>query len=197
MNNTISIKQLSQELKVSEQALRQWCKKNNIRKERTQGTKASYVIAFDAEKQIRAYYSGESNETKAETNERKDRKQSNETKETIKTEVTSQATADDLQTEYIETLKAQLALLSEQLTVKDSQINTLTAEIEQERKERQTILAELLHLRGQKRIDIKAAPSRSEQPRPKEAATFSSQDKPKQKLSFRDKIRAAADIFRK
>ena len=57
MSDTITIKQLSQEIGVSEQALRQWCKKNNIRKERTQGTKPCYIIDCDAEKQIRAYYS--------------------------------------------------------------------------------------------------------------------------------------------
>ena len=55
MTETVTIKQLSQELGVSEQALRQWCKKNNVRKERTQGTKPSYIIDFDTEKQIKEY----------------------------------------------------------------------------------------------------------------------------------------------
>ena len=62
---------------------------------------------------------------------------------------------------YIESLKAQIALLSEQLTVKDNQINILTAEIEQERKERQTILMELLTLRGQPKITTAAADSKA------------------------------------
>lgn len=155
MSDTITIKQLSQEIGVSEQALRQWCKKNNIRKERTQGTKPCYIIDCDTEKQIRNYYSNESNETKPKIIERKEGKQnneSNETKESIKAANVSQASMDNLQKEYIETLKAQLALLSEQLNVKDNQINILTAEIEQERKERQTLLMELLSLRGQAKI---------------------------------------------
>ena len=136
MSDIITIKQLSQELGVSEQALRQWCKKNNIRKERIQGTKPCYIIDLDTEKQIKTYYSNESNETK----------------ESIKVANVSQPLMDDLQKEYIETLKAQIALLSEQLNVKDNQINILTTEIEQERKERQTILMELLSLRGQPKI---------------------------------------------
>lgn len=32
----MTIKELSQDLRISEQALRQWCKKNNVRNERTQ-----------------------------------------------------------------------------------------------------------------------------------------------------------------
>ena len=155
MSDTITIKQLSQEIGVSEQALRQWCKKNNIRKERTQGTKPCYIIDFDTEKQIKTYYSNESNETKVksiETEKRTQNNESNETKESIKVADVSQTSMYDLQKEYVETLKAQLALLSEQLNVKDNQINILTAEIEQERKERQTILMELLSLRGQPKI---------------------------------------------
>lgn len=155
MSDIITIKQLSQELGVSEQALRQWCKKNNIRKERIQGTKPCYIIDLDTEKQIKTYYSNESNETKKKSIERKEENQnneSNETKESIKVANVSQPLMDDLQKEYIETLKAQIALLSEQLNVKDNQINILTTEIEQERKERQTILMELLSLRGQPKI---------------------------------------------
>lgn len=69
MNKTI--KELSAEIGVSEQALRQWCKKNNVRKERTQGTKASYIIDFDTEKSMKDYYLNESKERKAESSERK------------------------------------------------------------------------------------------------------------------------------
>lgn len=174
MNDTITIKQLSQELKVSEQALRQWCKKNNIRKERTQGTKASYVIAFDTEKQIRAYYSNKSNETKVESTERKDGNQSNETKETIKasdnqrtfSDVTQNDTVDDLRTEYIESLKAQIEdlkadkqFLQDRLAAAEHDRDVLT-------KERQTILAELLSLRGQPKITTAAETKQSTELKP-------------------------------
>ena len=77
---------------------------------------------------------------------------------------------------------------------KDNIIKQLTAEREQERKERQTILAELLSLRGQKRIEVKA------EPRPTGAATRQesrAQERPHKKLSLMDKLRAAADIFKR
>lgn len=89
-----------------------------------------------------------------------------------------------------EFLQSQLVAKDNQLTEKDNQIKTLTAEIEQERKERQTILAELLQLRGQKRIEVKA------EPRPTGAAQRQ-QERPHKKLSLMDKLRAAADIFKR
>ena len=58
----------------------------------------------------------------------------------------------------LDDLRADKSFLQSQLTEKDNQIKALTAEIEQERKERQTILAELLALRGQKKIEVKAQP---------------------------------------
>lgn len=94
--------------------------------------------------------------------------------------------------------------LTQQLTVKDCQISALQSEVAtltETVKELTIALKAAQALHGmdkqQKTIDIKAAPSRSEQPRPKGAATSSTQDKPKQKLSFMDKLRAAADIFKK
>ena len=104
MNEYKTIKELAAEIGVSEQALRQWCKKNNVRKERTQGTKPSYIIDFDTEKSIKEYYSGETIERKAE---------SNETKEKAKK---GNAFDNDI---LLETL-------TKQLEVKDKQIEALT-----------------------------------------------------------------------
>lgn len=87
-------------------------------------------------------------------------------------------------------LQSQLTAKDNQLSEQDNTIKALTAEREQERKERQTILAELLQLRGQKAINVKA------EPRPKGAAT-KQEPKQKKKLSLRDKLRAAADIFKR
>lgn len=129
MNDTITIKQLSQELKVSEQALRQWCKKNNIRKERTQGTKPCYIIGFDTEKQIRAYYSRESNERQ----ERKQRSESNEAKAPDVSQVSTDTlqglakSENELLRETIEVLRQQLTVKDEQLAAKDKQLIDLTA----------------------------------------------------------------------
>lgn len=132
MSETVTIKQLSQELGVSEQALRQWCKKNNIRKERTQGTKPCYIIGFDTEKQIRAYYSGESNnesnETKAESNERKEANQNNQSNES---DETCQKLSNDLNLCQMELDKAlkeiqSLKQINSDLTEKTSVIDSLT-----------------------------------------------------------------------
>ena len=98
----------------------------------------------------------------------------------------------------IDGLKEDKAFLISEIAEKNKTIKqlndniaALTAEREAERKERQTILAELLSLRGQKRIEVKA------EPRPQGAAT-KQEPKQKTKLSLMDRLRAAAsDIFRK
>lgn len=69
---------------------------------------------------------------------------------------------ESIQNDYINSLKSQIETLTSQLNAKDNQIQqlhdniiSLTAEREQERKERQTILAELLELRQPKVIELK------------------------------------------
>jgi hypothetical protein len=123
----MTIKELSQELQVSEQALRQWCKKNNVRKERTKGRKATYVLDFDTVAQARAYYSSESKES----NETNQRKESNESKESNLETAQKHFKSDieTIQSEYIESLKAQVQLLTEQLKAKDKQIADLSEQV--------------------------------------------------------------------
>jgi len=126
----MTIQELSQELNISAQALRQWCKKNNVRKERTKGTKATYVLDFDTLTQARAYYLSESKES----NERKEtnqRKESNESKESDSETAQKHFKSDieTIQSEYIESLKAQVQLLTEQLKVKDKQIADLSEQV--------------------------------------------------------------------
>ena len=123
----MTIQELSQELNISAQALRQWCKKNNVRKERTKGTKATYVLDFDTVAQARAYYSSESKES----NETNQRKESNESKESNSETAQKHFKSDieTIQSEYIESLKAQVQLLTEQLKVKDKQIADLSEQM--------------------------------------------------------------------
>lgn len=72
-----TLKELSEELHVSEQALRSWCRKNGVPKTKaTKATKPTYLIDFDTEISLKNHYSSEtieSNETKPtkpkETNE--------------------------------------------------------------------------------------------------------------------------------
>lgn len=92
----------------------------------------------------------------------------------------------------IDELKEDKAFLKYQIAEKDKTIKqlndniaALTAEREAERKERQTILAELLSLRGQKRIEVKA------EPRPTGAAQRQeprAQERPHKKKSFLDRL---------
>lgn len=127
----MTIQELSQELNISAQALRQWCKKNNVRKERTKGTKATYVLDFDTVTQARAYYLSESKESneRKETNQGKESKESNS--ETVQKRFKNDSRNDyeTIRSEYIESLKAQVQLLTEQLKVKDKQIADLSEQV--------------------------------------------------------------------
>ena len=118
----MTIQELSQELNISAQALRQWCKKNNVRKERTQGKKATYVLDCDTVTKAKAYYLSESKES----NETKEEKQRKESKESSKNDI------EIIQSDYIATLKAQLAekdkqieSLLEQMKAKEEQLAQL------------------------------------------------------------------------
>ena len=145
----MTIKELSSELGVSEQALRQWCKKNNVRKESTKARKASYIIDCDTEILIKNHYkpekSNETNESK-ETKAGKQGKESNESKESSQQDL-QQELIQSLR-QQVEDLKADKQYLQERLAAAEQERDTLT-------KERQTILAELLELRQPKVIDIK------------------------------------------
>ena len=124
----MTIQELSQELNISAQALRQWCKKNNVRKERTKGTKATYVLDCDTVEQARTYYLSE----RKETNQGKESNESKESdSETVQKRFKNDSRNDieTIQSEYIESLKAQVQLLTEQLKVKDKQIADLSEQV--------------------------------------------------------------------
>lgn len=130
----MTIQELSQELNISAQALRQWCKKNNVRKERTKGTKATYVLDCDTVTRARAYYLSESKESneRKETNQRKESNESKESNsETAQKRFKNDSRNDieTIQSEYIESLKAQVQLLTEQLKMKDKQIADLSEQV--------------------------------------------------------------------
>lgn len=122
----MTIQELSQELNISAQALRQWCKKNNVRKERTQGKKATYVLDCDTVTKAKAYYLSESKES----NETKEEKQCKESNESSKNDI------EIIQSDYIATLKAQLAekdkqieSLLEQMKAKEEQLTQLNEKL--------------------------------------------------------------------
>ena len=122
----MTIQELSQELNISAQALRQWCKRNGVRKEsenETKGKKAGYFLTENDVEQIRNYYS-----TKG--NERKDSAKGKESK--------SNQTLDILQAQLSEKDK-QISELQKQLADAATERKQLTAE-------RQTTLARLFSL---------------------------------------------------
>lgn len=111
----MTIKELSNELGISEQALRQWCKKNNIRKEstnETKGKKASYFLDENTVEQIREYYSGKGKETKAST-------KGKESDPSLRFEF-------DILKQTIETLQQQLEVKDKQIEKMQAQISKLT-----------------------------------------------------------------------
>lgn len=98
----------------------------------------------------------------------------------------------DYETLYIESLKQQIETLTNQIAVKDNQIQILTEQAEKDRLERQTILAQLLDLKQQtKVITVNAA----EQPTVKPQTVKRSTPKPTPKhQTFIDKVKSIFKI---
>ena len=116
----MTIKELSQELNVSEQALRSWCRRNGIRKEsieESKGKKPGYIIDFDIAEQIKNYYSTKGNETSLET--KRNESQGNETKADELTKLQAD----------INLLKAETANISINLKAQDDLNKQLTTEL--------------------------------------------------------------------
>lgn len=77
MNETAAtIKELSAELHVSEQALRQWCKRNEIQKT-TKGKVTSYFLSANDVELIRKHYTEQRKQTHNESTSKAQRKESN------------------------------------------------------------------------------------------------------------------------
>jgi DNA-binding transcriptional MerR regulator len=155
MNKTI--KELSAEIGVSEQALRQWCRSHGVRKERTQGTKPSYIIDFDTEKSMKEYYSKETAERKAENNETKEKEKKGNSFD-----------ADLL-----------LETFTKQLEVKDKQIEALTEQNNSLLKQLENITAALQAAQALHGMEKKQKVIETEQ-----AAPEGDQSEPPQKTSL-------------
>ena len=134
-------KELAEICNVSEQAIRSWCKRNNVEKERNESTKASYVIDEITETAIIGYYQGEvapfipheSNtcaKVRKETlQERKETTQ--EGKEATQEGKESWKAVSDVLKEQISSLQKQIDTLTEQLKKKDEQLTEKDKQIEQ------------------------------------------------------------------
>ena len=121
-DNNITVKDLAKQYNVSEQAIRQFCKKHNIRKEivhTKQGKRETYCFDENALKLIENHYSEESKATQASTTET-----SNESNIT-------QLLLDSLR-EQIRTLTAQLDTKDRQIEEQNKQIAELHRLLDQE-----------------------------------------------------------------
>ena len=92
-----TIKEIAAICCVSEQAVRAWCRKNGIEKQRTDGKKPGYLIADDIERKLIHYFSGDSLNSETGADE------SNESCETIESQQTNAAKAKNASNESNET----------------------------------------------------------------------------------------------
>ena len=124
----ITIKELAQELNVSEQALRSWCKRNEIKKT-TKGKITSYFLDDNAVESIRSYYTSQRKRNTTNT-QRKHNKSDH----------------------ALDVLQAQITEKDKQISALTSQVQSLIAdaatEREKERNERQAILSQLFSLQA-------------------------------------------------
>ena len=134
----MTIKELSDKCCVSEQSIRNWCKKNNVPKasqpkQASQGkaTKASYVITKEVEDEILTYYGAltanidmsESTQSKTiNATKTTQAKQSNKASLELENELIKQLNIKD---EQLKVKDNQLAEKDRQITEKDKQIAAL------------------------------------------------------------------------
>lgn len=104
----MTIKELAEVCNVSTQSIRNYCKRNNLTKQHNKQGKPTYVIDEETEKAIISYFNSDSNKEVC-----KDTNQSNK------------ALFEVMQSQ-IDDLRKQIQTLTEQLAVKDSQIQVLS-----------------------------------------------------------------------
>ena len=117
----MTIKELSDKCCVSEQSIRNWCKKNNVPKasqpkQASQGkaTKASYVITKEVEDEILTYYGALTANI--------DMSESTQSKTINATKTTQAKQSNKASLELENELIKQLNIKDEQLSVKDTQL---------------------------------------------------------------------------
>lgn len=113
----MTIQELSQELNISAQALRQWCKRNGVRKEsETKGKKAGYFLTENDVEQIRQHYS----------------RKGNERKETAKGNESGEKGKESNESKLFDILQKELDTLREQLAEKDKTIESLLKRLDEQ-----------------------------------------------------------------
>lgn len=124
----MTVKEIADKCGVSEQSIRAWCRRNNIAKvpQRQESSerkvaKPAYLITDEVAERICVYYAVYSNLKEDESGETAET-QRNEVSETFASTETAETTLLSALQDQIDTLKQHNALLSQQLSQKDSQI---------------------------------------------------------------------------
>jgi phage host-nuclease inhibitor protein Gam len=125
---TPTIKSLAAELGVTEQALRSWCKRNEIEKT-TKGKITSYVITEEVAEQIKNHYAKQHNES-----ESKPQRKHNE---------------NDTTKAYIDSLLKQIEDLKADKDKLNARLDKAATERDKDRNERQAILTQLFSLQAE------------------------------------------------
>lgn len=175
MNEYKSISELAAELKVTRQAVYQKIKKD---KELSTG--------------LRKFTVNENNKTLYSLQGQELIKQAFNSVASVNSKQAVDSKRVSIDSKLIDTLQATIETLTEQLQVKDKQIEYLQERLAAE----QALHAGTIQ---KKAIEVKAEPTQAE-PRPQGAATrhqSRQQERPHKKLSLMDKLRAAADIFKR
>ena len=168
MNNNITVKDLAKQYNVSEQAIRAFCAKNNIRKEivqSKQGKRKIYCFDEEALKLIDNHYSEESKATQASATE------------TSKESNITQLLLDSLR-EQIKTLTAQLETKDRQIEEQNKQIAELHRLLDQEQQLHQSAQNKIPSAENSNKVievhETAPAPSA-----PKQTAQEQTQSKPR------------------
>lgn len=121
----MTVKEIADKCGVSEQSIRAWCRRNNIPKvlqrqecSEKKCAKLTYLITDEVEKRICVYYAVCDNIRQSESEESRETSENEASESTEMEEITLLSALQD----QINTLQQHNALLSEQITVKDSQI---------------------------------------------------------------------------
>ena len=127
MNETAAtIKELSAELHISEQALRQWCKRNEIQKT-TKGKVTSYFLSANDVELIRKHYTEQRKQTHNESTSKAQRKESEYLSLLSQTDTLKAQLAE--RDKQLDELKAQLTEKETKLSKQAQTIDELKAEL--------------------------------------------------------------------
>lgn len=169
----ITIKELAQELGVSEQALRQWCKRNEIKKT-TKGKITSYFLDENTVELIRNYYTAQRKQ--GTTNTQRKSNESNTTKAYI----------DNL-LQQIDKLNARLDKAEEERERLNAERQTTLARLFQTEDENKALKLELKEYKAiaeSKQTVVEVDTVKEQAPAEEQTQQEPAEDPPKKKLSF-------------